>query len=185
MVRRAVNQAGSQAARDDEAKERTTAAGKPAAVVQAPEWGSEREALKCVLQFPVESSEWFNVVEGSAWTKPVYREVFDAVFRADPSTGKAGSSWVEAVLKEVNGNTDAASTVRELIVEPLMSESPAYINSAIAQVIALDAERRINDLKAKLVQSAGDNTTQAKLMRELMEMENYRREILATVHADQ
>lgn len=140
----------------------------------------EREVLKCALQHPELSVEWFASVEAPAFTHPKARTVFAAVQAAGgPANAQPGLAWIDAVLAEAPDDA-ARGLIQELAVEPLPMSSiddGRYVIGVIARLLELDAERRIADLRGRLqrLDSQGNETEHQQLFAEILALEEHRR----------
>lgn len=140
----------------------------------------EREVLKCALQHPELSVEWFASVEAPAFTHPKARTVFAAVQAAGgPANAQPGLAWIDAVLAEAPDDA-ARGLIQELAVEPLPMSSVddgRYVIGVIARLLELDAERRIADLRGRLqrLDSQGNETEHQQLFAEILALEEHRR----------
>jgi DNA primase len=142
----------------------------------------EREALKCALQEPAAVADWYESVEDDAFTHPAARRVHQAIAGAGyPRAELAGLPWIDAVL-EAGEDDEVRRLVRELAVEPLPSDAgrdTQYAIGVISRLLELDASRRIDDLKGRLLRI--DPTTDAdehqRTFADLLALEDYRRSL--------
>ena len=142
----------------------------------------EREALKCALQEPAAVADWYESVEDDAFTHPAARSVHQAIAGAGyPRAELTGLPWIDAVL-EASGDDEVRRLVRELAVEPLPADAgkdTQYAIGVISRLLELDASRRIDDLKGRLLRI--DATTDAdehqRTFTDLLALEEYRRSL--------
>ena len=149
----------------------------------------ERTALKCILQVPQLVSRWYSSFEPNVFTVPAAIAVFEACERAgDPNEVKSTADWVQAVM-DAAADEDVKAQIRALAVEPLPVEQPGerYVQAVLAKVLELTAGRQVNELKAQLQRSEIENSPeqQAKILEDLMALENYRRDMRAYSIGDQ
>ena len=87
-------------------------------------------------------------------------------------------AWIDAVLKNAE-NDEVRSTIRELAVEPMPTETGTetrYAVGMIARLLEIDSSKKIEELKGQLTRSeeSGDPT---QLLNQLVDMETYRRSL--------
>lgn len=149
----------------------------------------EREALKCVLQWPSLVGRWFESLEESLFTVPAAIAVYQACVAAgDPLEFADSQKWVNAVLAAAPSD-EIKSHVRALAIEPLPNDNPdeKYIQAVLARILEMDASRRVTELKASLARAedTGDALTQESLLTELLSLEQYRRSMRDFAIGDQ
>lgn len=139
----------------------------------------EREALKCVLQFPSLVGNWFESLEESVFTVPMAAQVFKACEAAgNPLEFEDSNLWVQAVLAAAPSD-EVKSQVRALAIESLPNDNPdkKYIQAVLARILEMDASRRVTLLKSQLAlaEVENDSAQQDLLLTELLSLESYRR----------
>ncbi len=139
----------------------------------------EREALKCVLQWPALVGNWFDSLEDSLFTVPAAIQVYRACVAAgNPLEFPDSPKWVNAVLAAAQNDEDR-SHIRALAIEPLPNDNPdeKYIQAVLSQILEMDASRRVELLKAKLARAedSDESANQDDLLAELLSLEQYRR----------
>lgn len=149
----------------------------------------EREALKCVLQWPALVGNWFESLEASLFTVPAAAQVYQACVDAgNPLEFEDSQSWVNAVLAAAPDD-QVRSQIRALAIESLPNDNPdeKYIQAVLARILEMDASRRVELLKASLARAeAGDESVnQEKLLTELLSLEQYRRSMRDFAIGDQ
>ncbi len=149
----------------------------------------EREALKCVLQWPSLVGNWFESLEESLFTVPMAAQVFQACVQAgNPLEFADASKWVQAVLN-VASSDEVKAQVRALAIEPLPNDNPdkKYIQAVLARILEMDAGRRVEQLKSQLALAEVENnsTEQDRLLTELLSLESYRRSMRDFAIGDQ
>lgn len=149
----------------------------------------EREALKCILQWPTLVGSWFESLEGSLFTVPAAQQVYAACSLAgNPLEFADSSAWVTAVLAAAPDET-VQGHVRALAIEPLPNDNPdeRYIQAVIAKILELDATRRVEALRASLARAEGegDADQQNAALVELLSLEEYRRSMRDYAIGDQ
>ena len=92
------------------------------------------------------------------------------------------ADWVQAVMDAAT-DEETKSQIRALAVEPLPVEQPGerYVQAVLAKVLEMTAGRQVSELKAELQRSEIESTPerQAKILEDLMALENYRRDMRA------
>jgi DNA primase len=149
----------------------------------------EREALKCVLQWPSLVGNWFESLEESLFTVPMAAHVFQACVQAgNPLEFADASKWVQAVLN-VASSDEVKAQVRALAIEPLPNDNPdkKYIQAVLARILEMDAGRRVEQLKSQLALAEVENNSaeQDRLLTELLSLESYRRSMRDFAIGDQ
>jgi len=139
----------------------------------------ERESLKAALQLPGAVSDWYASVDESTFIHPKAASVHIAIEKAGgPTKELDGMAWIDAVLKNAE-NDEVRSTIRELAVEPMPTETGTetrYAVGMIARLLEIDSSKKIEELKGQLTRSeeSGDPT---QLLNQLVDMETYRRSL--------
>jgi DNA primase len=149
----------------------------------------EREALKCVLQWPSLVGRWFESLEESLFTAPAAIAVYQTCVAAgDPLKFESSQQWVTAVLAAAPSD-DIKSHIRALAIEPLPNDNPdeKYIQAVLARILEMDASRRVDQLKANLARAEVDeeNDLSDALLTELLSLEAYRRSMRDFAIGDQ
>ena len=149
----------------------------------------EREALKCVLQWPSLVGNWFESLEESLFTVPAAAEVFKACTQAgNPLEFESSTEWINAVLA-VAPTDEVKSHIRAMAIEPLPNDNPdrKYIQAVLARILEMDASRRVTQLKSQLSLAEVENNSaeQDRLLTELLSLENYRRSMRDFAIGDQ
>lgn len=139
----------------------------------------EREALKCVLQWPSLVGNWFESLEESVFTVPMAAEVFKVCQLAgNPLEFSDSNAWVQAVLNAAPSD-EVKAQVRALAIESLPNDNPdkKYIQAVLARILEMDASRRVALLKSQLALAEVENDAneQDRLLTELLSLESYRR----------
>lgn len=154
--------------------------GRPAPPSTDPMMVLQREALKCALQEPALTAQWYATVETAAYPHPDYAQVHEAIVAAGgPRTELTGAAWVDAVLAACP-NDDVRRGVRALSVEPLPVRDAVdvrYTTSVIAALLVRDASRRIEDLRGRVQRAEEGSPERESLFGQLMALETYRREL--------
>ncbi|GGF58507.1 DNA primase [Marmoricola endophyticus] len=183
-ARREVRRASSRGGRN-EAPARPVAAAPAEAGVPLPErrdprLAMERETLKLVVQHPDLTVSATRDVDGTDFTHPAYRAVWECVGRRGGPVAATGQ-WA-ADLAGATEDPVVRSLVSELAVEPISSHqapSASYAAMHVYRLQELTAQRRIADLKSRLqrtnpVEQASDYN---KMFGELVALEQRRREL--------
>ena len=148
----------------------------------------EREALKAALQQPAPVAAWFDTVEPSAFTFPPYVTAHGAILAAGGAgagAAMAPQAWADAVLAACPDDR-VRGLVTSLVVEPLRTEEGEvehrYAVGIVARLLEFDAARRIRELKGRLQRldaegSVADPEASAAVFRDLLALEQYRREL--------
>lgn len=140
----------------------------------------EREAVKVALQTPNIVDEWLTEVDAGAFTHPGLNEVFAAARAAGFTQAANQPGWVDTVLSHVPADrVEVRQLVHALTVEPLVSTEPGYAVGVIARLLEQVTIRQIADVRAELSQAS--RTNQADLLRQLIELEDYRSALLTTI----
>lgn len=107
----------------------------PVPAYGTPEW-VEREALKCVIQFPWAVPDWYQIVEDSAYLVPqhlaIHRLVTTALTPGAPGPDAdpdAMRTWLTQVMDAIGGDTQLRAFFIELSLEPVPvnTENPAEV----------------------------------------------------------
>lgn len=143
----------------------------------------EAQALQVMLQYPYAIAEWIDVTEPSAFVVPAALPVFEAIRAVPAPADESGvRGWLEEVLAAAPDD-EVRSGIRRWAVLglPLTADTDiaAYGQGIMARLHALDVERRIVPMKARLARMGAqtDADDVAELLGQLMELENYRREL--------
>ena len=144
----------------------------------------ERHAIQVMLQHPHIVAEWITTTEESAFTDPVCLAVFAAIRDAGdvPEEEADVRVWLLTVLDRA-ADDDVRQEIRRqsVLALPIVSDvDPAgYAQGVMARLHSWDVVRRITPLKGKLARLDPSREAEAfsTLMNQLMELENYRREL--------
>ena len=143
----------------------------------------EAQALQVMLQHPYAVAEWIEVTEPSAFTVPAALPVFAAIRAVPPPADEAGvRGWLEEVLAAAVDD-EVRSGIRRWAVLGLPltdgADVEAFGQGIMARLHALDVERRIVPMKARLARMGSQTEPDdvADLLGQLMELEKYRREL--------
>lgn len=136
---------------------------------------AEREAAKCLLQFPAESARWTTIISKDTFTHAGYRGIYALVMRfggdqADPVLR------LHAIREKAQEDPQVAAFVNELAVEQVhrVGVSPEmYVDDVMVRLQDKALERKILTLKTRLGE-AGD-AEQASLLTEIVSAESQRR----------
>ena len=150
----------------------------------------EAQALQVMLQHPYAVAEWIDVTEPSAFTVPAALPVLAAIRAVPAPADEAGvRGWLEEVLVAAVDD-DVRSGIRRWAVLGLPlaegADVEAYGQGIMARLHALDVERRIVPMKARLARmgSQSEAGDVADVLGQLMELENYRRELYDMASGD-
>ncbi len=130
--------------RDDERRAQEAAQAPPVVRVPVPDLRdpvvvAERQLLQVMLQYPADVPvEQVAALEGSAFTAPAHRLLFDAV-RASGGTQAAGADWA-SVISEAVGES-MAGLVQQVLVSPLPVARAEHVR-ALAEGLVRDARKR-------------------------------------------
>ena len=145
----------------------------------------ERQAIQVMVQRPDLVLEWITSTDLTAFTDPAAAAVFGALRQAGEPTGTDESSlraWLDAAMAAAPDDR-VRGEIRRWSVLGLPVEDgtdlPAYAHGIMARLHEWDVTRRMGPLKGKLARldagaDPGEFTT---VMTQLMELENYRREL--------
>ena len=108
-----------------------------------PAYIAEREALKCLLQYPELTSDWANHIRSSAFSNPTYLATY------------------QSIVAEESDEPVIVSLITELSVEPLpifdvSKVNIEYTDGCLNRLIMKDYERRLTNLKGALARGEGD-----------------------------
>ncbi len=153
----------------------------------------EREALKCVLHYPLDTT-WYPSVEDQAYTEEIHRLLHAAVTAVGLTEMPDEAAWLAAVADRA-ADDRVRAYLRELLHEGLLFDSTAlddpqrrrhYCESVIARLLEMDATRRIITLKGKVQRTDPEAEPAAydRLFRQLVELESVRRELRAKAAGD-
>ena len=145
----------------------------------------ERQAIQVMVQRPDVVFEWIASTDRTAFTDPTSAAVFEAVRAAGEPAGSdeaALRAWLEAALAAAPDDQVRAEIRRWSVLGLPVEEGAdlaAYGQSVMARLHAWDITRRIAPLKARLARldANADPEEFGTLMAQLMELENYRREL--------
>lgn len=145
----------------------------------------ERQAVQVMVQRPDLVWEWIAATEESAFTDAECVQVFRAVRRAGAPTGGDDAElreWLAAALAQADDDTVRSAIRRWSVLSlPLATgaDPAGYAEGVMARLHSWDVQRRIAPLKGQLARlDAGrDPDMFTDLMRQLMELESYRREL--------
>lgn len=145
----------------------------------------ERQAVQVMVQRPDLVWEWVTATEESAFTDEECFRVFRAVRDADePAGGEDGQlrEWLTAALACAPDDAVRSAIRRwSVLALPLATgaDPVGYAQGVMARLHSWDVQRRIVPLKGQLARMDADREPDAftDLMRQLMELENYRREL--------
>ena len=145
----------------------------------------ERQAIQVMVQRPDLVFEWISSTDLTAFTDPAAAAVFQALRQAGEPAGSddtALRAWLETALgaapdDRVRGEIRRWS-VLGLPVE-VGTDVPAYAQGVMARLHEWDVTRRMGPLKGKLARmdANADPEEFSAVMTQLMELENYRREL--------
>lgn len=159
--------------------------GPPAATPGGADVRLERQAIQVMVQRPDVVFEWIASTDRTAFTDPINAAVFEAISAAgEPvdSDEAALRTWLEAALAAA-GDDQVRAEIRRWSVLGLPVEEgtdvAAYGQGVMARLHAWDVSRRIAPLKGRLARldANADPEEFGTVMAQLMELENYRREL--------
>jgi len=134
-----------------EATEAQRPAAPPLPDLRDPRFALERETLKLVVQHPEAVGRQAAGVDGSDFTHPTYRAVWDVVAGCGgPADAPAAEVWVTK-LRDSATEQAVAQALSALAVEPLKREAtPAYAAAHVYRLQEVTALRRIAEVKSRL-----------------------------------
>ena len=192
-VRQALKRGGSTSSRREVPPTTTEAAGGArtvsAPVLEAPVGPAdvrlERQAIQVMVQRPDLVIEWIASTDLTAFTDPAASAVFQALRLAGEPAGTdeaALRAWLDAALAaaaddRVRGEIRRWSVLGLPVEEG--TDMPAYAQGVMARLHEWDVTRRMGPLKGKLARmdASADPSEFNTVMTQLMELENYRREL--------
>ncbi len=140
----------------------------------------EREALKVVLQHPIDVRDWYAVVEPGAYTVDAYRLAHEAIVAAGGVATAEEPTWFDRVL-EAAPDDSIRAVLTGAIVDPLAIDArgdvAVYCTSVVARLLELDASRRIAALKSRLQRLDAGTPEQEAAFGDLLALEAQRREL--------
>ncbi len=145
----------------------------------------ERQAAQVMLQRPDLVWEWVAATEDSAFSDPLCGALFRAISRAGEPTGVDDTSlraWLGRVLDGAEDDSVRVE-IRRWSVQTMPisagTDPASYAQAVMARLHSLDVSRRIAPLKGRLARldAAKEPAQFAELMGQVMELENYRREL--------
>lgn len=145
----------------------------------------ERQAIQVMVQRPDLVFEWITSTDLTAFTDPAAAAVFQALRQAgEPAGADEGSlrAWLDAALVAATDDR-VRGEIRRWSVLGLPVEDgndvPAYAQGVMARLHEWDVTRRMGPLKGKLARmdAGADPAEFNTVMTQLMELENYRREL--------
>jgi DNA primase len=140
---------------------------------------AERLALEVLLQVPQAiDPDLLASLDGTAFTVPQYRAVWDGIAAAGGASGASGgTAWVGRVADESGEAVE--HVVSELAVSPLPQDRPAdlprYARSVIAGVLDLALTRRIADARGRMQRIGEGGDGYQKAFADLVALEGERR----------
>lgn len=143
----------------------------------------EREALKLAIQESALAGSAFDALGSDVYLRPLHVTVRDAVTAAGGARFTAGGAdWVAAVRDACCDDAAAKALVSELSVEPLRVDGdpdPQYVTSTLARLQLHAVNRRIEDVKAKLMQvdPNSDTDEHMRIFGELVELHRQARDL--------
>ena len=192
-VRQALKRGGSTSSRREVPPTTTEAAGGartvsapvPEAPVGPADVRLERQAIQVMVQRPDLVIEWIASTDLTAFTDPAASAVFQALRQAGEPAGTdeaALRAWLDAALAaaaddRVRGEIRRWSVLGLPVEEG--TDMPAYAQGVMARLHEWDVTRRMGPLKGKLARmdASADPSEFNTVMTQLMELENYRREL--------
>lgn len=122
---------------------------------------AEREALKCLIQFPNLTQDWAQSIKASFFSHPLYLEIYQSL---------VGDESDDALI---------LSLITELTVEPLPifdvnKINEAYVLGCLNRLKLKDYERRLTNLKSALARGEGDSD---ELFGKILAIEQAKREL--------
>lgn len=145
----------------------------------------ERQAVQVMLQRPDLVWEWVAATEDSAFVDSACAAVFRAVREAGEPEGDdeaALRGWLDRVLAAADDDRVRLEIRRwSVLTLPISNgvDPAAYAQGVMARLHELDVTRRIAPLKGRLARLdvVKESEQFADLMAQLMDLENYRREL--------
>lgn len=145
----------------------------------------ERQAVQIMLQRPDLVWEWVAATEDSAFSDPMCAAIFRAIRSVGEPEGSddvALRAWLSAVLEAAEDDSIRVEIRRWSVLGlPLAvgADASGYAQGVMARLHSWDVSRRIAPLKGRLARL--DETREpevfTELMGQMMELENYRREL--------
>lgn len=122
---------------------------------------AEREALKCLIQFPDLTQSWNQSLRSSFFSHPLYLEIY------------------QSIIGDESDDSLILSLITELTVEPLPVFDSSKINEAymlgcLNRLTLKDYERRLANLKGTLARGEGDPD---ELFKKIIVLEQAKREL--------
>lgn len=134
----------------------------------------EQVAMQVILQQPTAVAAWLDSVETDTFTDPRLARLYSAVLAADEPQDGAG--WFSAVVAACVDDEDRRA-VRALAARPLPADpdDADYAVGVLARLLDQSAERRVADLRAALAGAESEPPEQARVLADLLAVEEYRR----------
>ena len=122
---------------------------------------AEREALKCLLQYPELTKEWAKHIRSSTFSNPLYALTY------------------QSIIAEESDEPMVLSLVTELTVEPLPIADISkinieYTNGCLHRLLLKDYERRLSNLKGTLARGEGDS---GEIFNKILVLEKIKRDL--------
>lgn len=138
----------------------------------------EKEALKCFLQVPEMSREWFGSFEESSFTEEKNLNAYRFIIQYGGIPEEIPQNWVQNMVNSVTEET-LRNYMVSLSVEPLLSIEEKYVIGVLAKILDLDAARRANELKSRLQRLQGSQNKEetTAVFNDLIAIETYRRDL--------
>jgi DNA primase len=129
----------------------------------------ERDVLKCLLQSPEETQDWYSGIDPTAFTNTGYIGLFRTLLLVKGD--------LELLLQDYN-HTAISNLATELIVEPINVNilTPEYLSDTLFRLLDKDVARKIAGVKARMSRLDASDAAHAEAFKEVMALENKRKE---------
>jgi DNA primase len=159
----------------------------PSAVADAGDQRLERQAIQVMVQRPDLVWEWIVTTEEAAFTDPAAAAVFRVIAASSEPVGVSEAdlrSWLDEVIASAPDDAVRAELRRWSVLGLPVADThdvAGYAQGVMARLHAWDVTRRIGPLKGALarIDAATEPEKFAETMAALMDLENYRRELLS------